>query len=62
MGGKILVVEIKGEDFDKNRAKRDALDFWVKAVNKRSGFGTWCWDVAFSPTQVDEILARAINL
>jgi type III restriction enzyme len=59
--GKTLVLEIKGEDSDQNRAKRDALDFWVKAVNDRGGFGIWCWDVAFSPTQVDEILVNAIN-
>lgn len=43
--GKALVLEIKGQDSDQNRAKRLALDVWVKAVNQKGGFGTWAWDV-----------------
>ncbi|WP_139558009.1 BPTD_3080 family restriction endonuclease [Methylotetracoccus oryzae] len=43
--GKFMVLEIKGEDSDQNRSKRLALDAWVRAVNDRGGFGTWCWDV-----------------
>ncbi len=43
--GKSLVLEIKGQDSDQNKAKRIALDMWVKAVNQKGGFGTWCWDV-----------------
>jgi type III restriction enzyme len=54
----ILVLEIKGEDSEQNRAKRDALDVWVRAVNERGGFGVWCWDVAFVPAQMQDILAR----
>jgi len=54
--GKMLVLEIKGEDSDQNRAKRSALDAWVKAVNSRGGFGDWCWDVAFEPAKVYDIL------
>ncbi len=47
--GKTLVLEIKGEDNEQNRAKRAALDTWVKGVNAKGGFGEWCWDVAFEP-------------
>ncbi len=36
--GKTLVLEIKGEDSEQNRAKRAALDTWIKAVN---GKGIW---------------------
>jgi len=54
--GKTLVLEIKGEDSDQNRAKRAALDVWVKGVNARGGFGVWCWDVAFDPAKVHDIL------
>ena len=43
--GKLLALEIKGEDSEQNRAKRQALDMWVRAVNAHGGFGTWCWDV-----------------
>ncbi len=59
--GKTLVLEIKGEDSEQNRAKRAALDAWVLAVNARGGFGVWCWDVAFKPAQLQDILARHVD-
>ena len=55
--GKTLVLEIKGEDSEQNRAKREALAVWVKAVNEKSGFGTWSADVAFEPAQIHDIVA-----
>ncbi|BCF95571.1 hypothetical protein PPGU19_001400 [Paraburkholderia sp. PGU19] len=56
--GKTLVLEIKGEDDAQNRAKRSALDAWVTGVNQRGGFGVWCWDVAFAPGQIHDIVAK----
>lgn len=56
--GKTLVLEIKGEDSPQNVAKRDALKLWVNALNAKGGFGAWCWDVAFKPAAVHDILAR----
>jgi hypothetical protein len=56
--GKTLVLEIKGEDSEQNRAKRAALAAWVDAVNAKGGFGLWCWDVAFQPAQMQDILER----
>ena len=53
-----LILEIKGEDSEQNRAKRAALDVWVKGVNSKGGFGGWCWDVAFQPAQIQDILAE----
>lgn len=55
--GETLVLEIKGEDTPQNKAKREALDQWVKAVNQSSGFGTWRWGVAFKPTEVADLLS-----
>ncbi|WP_374494435.1 BPTD_3080 family restriction endonuclease [Zoogloea sp.] len=56
--GKHLILEIKGEDSDQNRSKRMALDAWVRAVNTRGGFGTWCWDVVKGePSKVDDVIA-----
>lgn len=55
--GRMLILEIKGEDSDQNRAKRAALDVWVKGVNAKGGFGVWCWDVAFEPARVHDILS-----
>ncbi len=56
--GRTLILEIKGEDSERNRVKRDALDVWVRAVNERGGFGLWRWDVAFVPGRMQDILAR----
>ncbi len=56
--GKTLVLEIKGEDSEQNRAKRAALDSWVLAVNAKGGFGLWCWDVAFEAAKMRDILDR----
>jgi type III restriction enzyme len=56
--GKTLALEIKGEDSPQNQAKRDALAEWVTAVNAAGGFGEWCWDVAFAPHEIDDIISR----
>lgn len=56
--GKTLVLEIKGEDSEQNRAKRSALDAWVKGVNAKGGFGVWCWDVAFQPAEIQDIVHK----
>jgi type III restriction enzyme len=42
--GKTLVLEIKGQDTDQDRAKRVALGQWVEAVNVHGGFGAWVAD------------------
>lgn len=55
--GETLILEIKGEDSPQNKAKRDALDQWVAAVNQTSGFGRWKWGVAFSPVEISDWLS-----
>ncbi len=32
--------------------------YHIRAVNERGGFGVWCWDVAFVPAQMQDILAK----
>jgi type III restriction enzyme len=54
----MLVLEIKGQDSTQNRAKREFLDEWVRAVNAHGQFGVWAWDVAFAPGDVRGILAK----
>ena len=56
--GKTLVLEIKGQDTEQDRAKRSALDAWVKGVNEKGGFGTWSCDVALEPAQIHDIIER----
>jgi type III restriction enzyme len=52
------VLEIKGEQSDKDRTKREFLREWVEAVNEHGGFGRWACDVSFSPSDLVDILAR----
>ena len=56
--GRTLVLEIKGQDSEQNRAKRAALDEWVRAVSEAGGFGSWSWDVAFHPSEIEDIVER----
>lgn len=56
--GEILVLEVKGRDSSENRAKRQALAEWVRAVNNHGGFGTWSWDVSLDPADIHDILKR----
>ena len=54
--GKTLILEIKGEDSEQNRAKRGALAAWVTGVNQKGGFGVWAWDVAFDMAKIHDVL------
>lgn len=56
--GKMLVLEVKGQDNQQNKAKREALDLWVKAVNAHGGFGEWCWDVSYRISDLKDILVK----
>ena len=35
--GKTLVLEVKGQDSEQNKAKRAAMQTWVKTINNRAG-------------------------
>jgi type III restriction enzyme len=56
--GKMLVLEVKGQDDQQQQTKREFLSEWVRAVNGHGGFGTWAADVSRHPHDVQEILAR----
>lgn len=56
--GKTLVLEVKGQPSDQNRAKHKAMEAWVEAVNGKGGFGTWCSDVVFEMSKVDDVLVK----
>lgn len=58
MNGTMLVLEVKGQNSEENRAKWAALDEWVQAVNAHGGFGRWAWDVSWRPGDLEDILAR----
>jgi type III restriction enzyme len=54
--GKTLVLEVKGQDSEQNRAKRAAMQTWVQAVNEQGGFGEWCFDVVFEPAKIRDVV------
>ncbi|WP_366655326.1 BPTD_3080 family restriction endonuclease [Fodinicurvata sp. EGI_FJ10296] len=60
--GKMLALEIKGTDSPQNSAKREALNEWVNAINGTGGFGEWAWDVAFNPSDVQDIITKHANI
>jgi type III restriction enzyme len=54
--GKNLILEVKGIDDEKNKAKRSYLAEWLKAVNEQGGFGVWDSAVSYSPGDLANIL------
>jgi hypothetical protein len=56
--GKMLVLEVKGQDNQEQQTKREFLSEWCREVNGHGGFGVWENDVSRNPNDVYEILAR----
>lgn len=54
----MLVLEVKGQDSQENKTKRQFLDEWVRAVNEHGGFGHWAWDVSFDTADLPGILEK----
>lgn len=59
--GKTLVLEIKGQDSDQNRAKRAAMETWTTGINAKGGFGLWCSDVALDMSQIETMIQAHCN-
>lgn len=59
--GKTLILEVKGQDSEQNRAKRAATDVWIKAVNEQGGFGQWCFDVVFDPSKIRDVIIKSAS-
>ena len=54
--GTMLVLEVKGQDNQQNKAKRAALNEWCEAVTAHGGFGRWVGDISFASGDVADIL------
>lgn len=59
--GKTLVLEVKGQDSEQNKAKRAAMQTWVQAVNEQGGFGQWCFEVVFEPAKIRDAIYRHLH-
>jgi len=53
-----LVLEVKGENTDQDRTKREFLAEWVEAVNEDGGFGRWACAVSFTPSDLPDRLLQ----
>ncbi len=58
---KMLVLEVKGIDDEKNRTKRTALKEWIDAVNSDGRFGKWESDVSFRPSDIKDVIQRHLG-
>jgi type III restriction enzyme len=59
--GSHVILEVKGQDTQQDRTKREFLDEWVRAVNEHGGFGKWRWAVSTHPSDVAGVLQNAIT-
>lgn len=57
--GVMLVLEVKGQDTPKDKAKRAALEAWINAINTHGGFGHWHSAVSYTPGDVLELVSSA---
>ncbi len=55
--GTHLIIEVKGQDTQQDKTKREFLDEWVRAVNEFGGFGKWKWDVVKEPGEIGLVQA-----
>jgi type III restriction enzyme len=57
--GTHLILEVKGQDTQQDKTKREFLDEWIRAVNTHGGFGKWIWAVSKNPKDIEDILEKA---
>jgi type III restriction enzyme len=56
--GKMLVLEVKGQDTQQDQSKRSFLAEWCRAVNDQGGLGVWENDVSYDPSDLKDIISR----
>ena len=52
----MLVLEVKGQDTQQNKTKREFLDEWMRAVNTQGGFGSWAAAASYNPRDLSDIV------
>jgi type III restriction enzyme len=51
-----VILEVKGYEAEKDRAKKPAAQRWISAVNHHGGYGKWMLKECRSPYQLPKIL------
>lgn len=52
--GSYLILEVKGQETQQDKVKKEYLTEWVNAVNQYGGFGEWRNDVISEPEEIEE--------
>jgi type III restriction enzyme len=60
--GVTLILEIKGMETEQDRAKHQAAERWVAAVNNWGKLGKWTFDVCKDPQMLGQELARLVRV
>jgi type III restriction enzyme len=55
-GNRHIILEVKGQELEQDRAKWAAAEEWVNAVNLNGNFGTWEFKVLDDPKNLFEIV------
>ena len=58
--GKMLIVEVKGEETQQDAIKWGFLSESVNAVNASGEFGEWVWGVCKDPYEIDPVIKNAL--
>jgi len=59
--GKMLVLEIKGLDTERDRTKRQYMSEWIKALNTNATFGTWRFGVCLQSSDLPTVLHTIVS-
>ena len=62
MNGTALILEVKGEETEQDRAKHQAARRWVSAVNNWGRLGHWQFLVCRDPQRVPQRLRTVVEL
>jgi hypothetical protein len=57
-GERNLIVEVKGQEREQDRAKYEAAKKWARAVNHHGGFGAWAFVVCREPNRLGQTLTE----
>jgi type III restriction enzyme len=59
--GEYLILETKGQESAEDKTKRQFLAEWIRAVNEKGGFCRWRNDVSHNPSDIPDILDKALK-
>ena len=53
-----LIIEVKGQQTEQDKAKQSYMNQWIQAVNEDGRYGQWAFGVARTPSELIDILAE----